>query len=146
MVKKICIYACIILLLVGIFMMFKITKVDKKKIRDLKYEVLLEEDIPEEIFRELSAYKDNVCKCSYICNDKLYIVICYGNQEVSGYTIEVNDIYESTNAIYVETTLMGPTQEEQVAKGVDDKSKISGTDCPYIVLKLSLNRKTVIFI
>ena len=146
MIKKICIYACIILLLVGIFMMFKITKIDKKKIRDLKYEVLLEEDIPEEIFREIELCKENACKSSYICNDKLYIVICYGKQEMSGYTIEVNKLYESTNAIFVETTLMGPTQEEQAVKGKEDKNKISGTDCLYIVLKLPLNRKTVIFI
>ena len=146
MVKKICIYGIVILLLVAIFMSYRIRKIDKKKIGDVKYTVLLEENIPEEIFNELEGYKNHACKCSYVCNDKLYIVICYGKQEISGYTIEVNNLYESTNAIFVETTLMGPTQEDQGIMSGTNKKERRGTDCPYIVLELELSNKTVMFI
>ena len=79
---------------------------------------------------------DEINRKSYVCSDQLYIVVCYGAQPTEGYSIEVNELYESSNAIIVETTLIGPSRQEQVVDTVS---------YPYIVLKLENIDKTVVF-
>ena len=36
----------------------------------------------------------------------------YGTQETGGYSIAVNALYETANAIYVDTNLIGPAPED----------------------------------
>lgn len=137
MVKKILLCISFLLVIVGTILFFKVTKIDKKRVSDIEYKILLEEEIPEEIFEEIETYKDKNMQCSYICSDKLYIVVCYGMQNVSGYTVEVNDLYESSNAIFVKTTLKGPASLK------DAKEECS---YPYVVIKLPISEKKVVFI
>lgn len=147
MIKKICMIGVLVLLVVGFFVFVKIGKMDRKKVSDVEYTVLLEENIPEEIFDELEEYKYGVCKHSYIFEDKLYIVICYGKQDASGYTINVNELYESDNAIYVETTLMGTGVAESASMGMESKkTNVESSTCPYIVLELDRSEKTVVYL
>ena len=108
--------------------------IDREKIRDLEYIVLSEEQIPEEIFERIVEEYENFGRSAYICSDELYIVVCYGAQPTEGYSIEVNTLYESSNAIIVETTLKGPSRQDKV------EAEIS---YPYIVLKLEKNDKMV---
>jgi hypothetical protein len=103
----------------------------------MEYKVLSEEEIPIEILEEIEKYKEESVQCSYICSDKLYIVVSYGMQDTSGYTVEVNDLYESSNAIFVKTTLKGPASLKEA------KEEIT---YPYIVLRISLSDKKVVFI
>lgn len=110
--------------------------IDREKIRDLEYIVLSEEQIPEEIFERIVEEYENFGRSAYICSDELYIVVCYGAQPTEGYSIEVNTLYESSNAIIVETTLKGPSRQDKV------EAEIS---YPYIVLKLEKNDKMVVF-
>lgn len=110
--------------------------VDTKKLRDLEYTVVPEEEIPEEIFEKITKEYESFCRSAYICSDKLYIVVCYGAQPTEGYSIEVNKLYESSNAIIVETTLIGPPRQKEISHNIS---------YPYIVLKLEKNEKTVVF-
>ena len=118
-------------------MFMKITKIDKKRVNVMEYKVLSEEEIPIEILEEIEKYKEESVQCSYICSDKLYIVVSYGMQDTSGYTVEVNDLYESSNAIFVKTTLKGPASLKEAKEE---------TTYPYIVLRISLSDKKVVFI
>lgn len=137
MIKRICIFAVVLVVLVGACAMMKVTKIDKERVGDVEYKLLLEEEIPAEIFEEIEMYKQKKVQCSYICSDKLYIVVAYGVQDTSGYTVEVNELYESSNAIFVKTTLMGPKSK---------KDAVNEQSYPYVVLKLSLSDKKVVFI
>ena len=60
----------------------------------------------------------------------------YGEQETAGYSITVNDLYETGNAIYIDTNLIGP--------GPEEKGKNTPT-YPYIVVKTENLNKSVVF-
>lgn len=126
-----------VVILAGLLVCIKFEAVDKKRVRVLEYEVVLEENIPGEIMGELQGFSKSVCRCSYICSDSLYIVVYYGEQATDGYTVEINDLYESSNAIFVETTLKGPVSYKDV-KEIETY--------PYVVLKVKLSEKKVVFI
>ena len=113
-----------------------IEEIDKEKIRDLEYEIVPEEEIPEEVFEKIAGLYENFSRSAYLCSDMLYIVVCYGAQPAEGYSIEVNNLYESSNAIIVETTLKGPSGFEKAAENIS---------YPYIVLKVEKSEKIVVF-
>lgn len=48
----------------------------------------------------------------------------------------MDEVYETENAIYMDSNLMGPTDED--AKG-------SAASYPYVVIKLELIEKAVVF-
>ena len=135
--KRIVVVCVWVMILVGMLVCIKFEAIDKKRVRDTPYEVVLEENIPGEIMGELQGFGKGVCRCSYICSDNLYIVVYYGEQATDGYTVEINELYESSNAIFVETTLKGPTSYKDVK---EEESY------PYVVLKLKLSDKKVVFV
>ncbi|MFR8339749.1 MAG: protease complex subunit PrcB family protein [Eisenbergiella massiliensis] len=59
----------------------------------------------------------------------------YGKQESGGY-VTVNELYETDNAIYVNTNLLGPKA---------GSSPGTSPSYPYIVLKIEFRDKTVVF-
>lgn len=141
--KKSCIMILIRLLLILLVFFIAlwlggcgIDNIDREKIRDLEYSVVPEEEIPEEIYEKILEGYEEFGRSAYICSEMLYIVVCYGAQPTEGYTIEVDELYESSNAIIVETTLKGPSRQQKI------EEKIT---YPYIVLKLEKNEKTVVF-
>ena len=128
-----------LMLLIGLAIFLtscSIQNIDTEKIRDLEYVVLEEEYIPEEVYEEMVKDMDEFCRKAYVCSDVLYIVVCYGAQPTEGYSIEVDYVYESSNAILVETTLKGPS-------GMDKVEEI--ISYPYIVLKVENINKMVVF-
>ena len=113
-----------------------IEKIDTKMVNELQYEEVEEENIPEEVYEKILRVYDSFGRFVYICSDSLYIVVCYGAQPTEGYSIEVNQLYESSNAILVETTLKGPAGPDKPVQNIT---------YPYIVLKLEKNEKIVVF-
>ena len=75
-------------------------------------------------------------KLTYADEGYLYICIGYGKQESGGYSVTVNDLYETENAIYVNTNLLGPKAGSTPA---------TSPSYPYIVLKVEFREKTVVF-
>lgn len=63
---------------------------------------------------------------TYSDNENLYICVGYGQQETGGYSITVDELYLTEEAVYVQTTLLGPDVAE---KGNRTPSY------PYIVIK-----------
>jgi hypothetical protein len=66
----------------------------------------------------------------------LYIGVGYGEQETAGYSIAVNELYETGNAVYIDTNLIGP--------GPEEKGKLTPT-YPYVVIKTENVNKSVVF-
>ena len=109
-----------------------------EKIKDLEFTVLADENIPEELKSVIEEKKGNAFKVTFQDNGFLYICIGYGEQVSGGYSIAVNDLYLTENAICVDTTLLGPQPGDTAVKK-DTPSY------PYIVLKTEFLDKPVVF-
>lgn len=109
---------------------------DIKKIKDLEFTVVEDADLPGELKEIIDEKKENPFKLSYSNKDYLYIVVGYGKQNSGGYSISVEDLYLTSNAIYIDTNLIGPSQDDLVAQGVT---------YPYIVVKMEFMDKNIVF-
>lgn len=109
-----------------------------EKVRDLAFTVTAEENIPEELLKTLQEKQMDGFKVTYQDNGFMYLCRGYGEQETGGYSIVVESLYETANAIYFDTTLKGPVSGENGGK----KESVS---YPYIVIKAELVDKPVVF-
>ncbi len=123
---------CVLLSLTGCTMLSE----ERVKLEDLGFTVLSEEVIPKELKTIIDEKKADAFKLTYSDDAYLYIVIGYGQQAGGGYSIAVNDLYLAEEAIYVNTTLLGP-------EGKESNDKVP--TCPYIVLKTDFIDKPVVF-
>lgn len=127
---------CLVLLILCILTACGVQTQDEEKISDLEFTVLYPEKIPEELRNVLEEKKITPFKVTYEDEGYLYICVGYGEQQTSGYSIVVEDLYLTSNAIYVDTELLGPQKGEETA---------AATTCPYIVLKLKEMEESVVF-
>lgn len=111
-------------------------KLRTEKLRDVDFTVVEEEDIPEEFLAVIQEKEKTPLKLTYADQGALYIAEGYGKQETSGYSIEVKECYETENAVYVHTNLIGPAKDEKIVETVT---------YPYIVIKLEFIDKNVVF-
>lgn len=107
-----------------------------EKVRDIQFAVLAEENIPEECQIMIEEKKESPFQFTYEDGQYLYICIGYGVQETGGYSISVNDLYLTENAVYVDTNLIGPAADEE---------KIQTKTYPYVVLKTEYLEENVVF-
>ncbi len=111
-------------------------KMNTEKIRDIEFTVLEEEDTPEELLGTIQEQEETPFHVTYADKGYLYIAKGYGAQKTTGYSIKVKACYETANAIYMETDLIGPSKDEEI---VEEKS------CPYVVIKMEFIDKNVVF-
>ena len=102
----------------------------------LEFTVVDEDRLPEELARLVGEKKANAFKLTYADGGYLYLCIGYGKQETGGYSIAVNDLYETANAIYLDTSLIGPKEAD---------GKNGNPSYPYLVIKTPFMDKTVVF-
>lgn len=111
-------------------------KTDLEKIKDLEFTVVEDEDIPAELKVIIEEKKVKPFKLSFSNKDYLYIVMGYGEKPTGGYSIKVDDLYLTKNAIYFNTSLLGPPKDEVVTQAIT---------YPYIVVKIEYIDKSVVF-
>jgi hypothetical protein len=109
---------------------------DVKKLKDLEFTVVEDADLPGELKEIIDEKKESPFKLTYTNKEGLYIVIGYGKQNSGGYSIAVDELYLTKNAIYFNTNLIGPSKEDMVSQGVT---------YPYIVVKLEPREERVVF-
>lgn len=114
----------------------KTEKTDMKKIKDLEFTVVEDADVPAELKEIIEEKKAEPFKLTFSNKDYLYIVTGYGAQPTGGYSITVDDLYLSKNAIYFNTSLLGPPKDESVTQAIT---------YPYIVVKTEYIDKSVVF-
>lgn len=134
-----CIIIMLGLLALGLLAGCSEKKDPMEKIKDLEFTVLADENIPEELKAVIEEKKESPFKVTYQDNGFMYICIGYGEQVSGGYSIAVNALYLTENAIYADTTLLGPDPSDPAA----GKKKAPST--PYIVLKTEFVDKPVVF-
>jgi len=108
---------------------------EKVKLRDLDFTIQSEETTPKEVLKMVEERKEESFKFTFTDEENLYICIGYGRQNRGGYSITVDALYLTEDAIYVETTLLGPDDGEK-SKKVESY--------PYIVIKTEALEKTVV--
>jgi hypothetical protein len=114
----------------------KAENADVKKLKDLDFTVVEDADLPGELKEIIDEKKEVPFKLSYNNKENLYIVVGYGKQNSGGYSITVDELYLTKNAIYIDTNLVGPTKEDVVTQGVT---------YPYVVVKLEYREERVVF-
>lgn len=138
-VRYLTVIAAMLLFAVMTFTGCKEKKDTLAKIKDLEFTVIAEENIPEELLKAIEEKKADGFKVTYQDNGFVYICAGYGEQETGGYSITVNALYETDNAVYFDTTLIGPQP------GENDGRKVSKS-YPYIVVKTEMIDKPVVFV
>lgn len=123
---------CIILMITGC----SVKEYKTDKLKDLEFTVVDADKLPENLAPQIEERKEKPMKLTYEEQDYLYIVVGYGTQETSGYSIEVSEFYETENAIYIHTNLLGPSNEEKVEKV---------PTYPTVVVKIENIDKNVVF-
>ena len=111
-------------------------KISTEKLRDVEFTVVSKRDIPEELVKKIDEEGEKPFKLTYSDNGELFIAVGYGKQPTSGYSIEVTELYETKNAIYIHTNLIGPANDEKI---------LERATFPYIVVKLEFIDKNVVF-
>lgn len=109
---------------------------NNEKLRDLEFTIVEESDIPEELLKIIDEKKNGEFKITYTDNESLYICVGYGEQKTGGYSIAVNELYLTSNAIYIDTNLIGPSKDEKISEALS---------YPYVVVKTEYMDKSVVF-
>lgn len=107
-----------------------------EKLRDLPFEVLAREEVPEEFAKIIEQKKDRPFRLTYTDGGALYLAEGYGAQLKTGYSVTVTELYETAEAVYLHTNLLGPPRGEKTEEI---------TTFPYVVIKLEAIDKTVVF-
>ena len=94
------------------------------------------DEIPEEFLAEIEASKEEPMMLTYGDKGYLYAARGYGVQDTTGYSVKVEQCYETENGIRVVTSLLGPEKEEKILKK---------KTCPYVVIKMEYTDKEVEF-
>lgn len=127
----------IILILTSIFLCgCSMQSDDSEKINDLEFTVIGEDEIPEALLSQVQEKKQEEMKLTYSDEENTYIVRGYGVQQSGGYSISVDELYLTENAIVVKTSLLGPSAAEQV-----DNTEST----PFVIIKMELSDKNVVF-
>lgn len=113
-----------------------VEKTDGNKIRDLEYEIMDEDELPEELLTKIVEKKAADFKLAYENDNDLYVVRGYGEQETGGYSIQILDFYLTGNAVVFESNLIGPSKDE-----LENKAP----SYPYVVIRTENPGKNVIF-
>lgn len=114
-----------------------ITRIEKEqKQKDLEYILIDQEHLQEEMTEVLGQLKKKAFHIVYSDQGKTYLAEGYGACPTTGYSIQVNELYETEHTIYIHTSLMGPEVSEETKEI---------TTFPYIVVEISGTEKEVVF-
>ena len=136
--RSISVVVLLILATVGIQLQgcgFKIISEEETK-REIPFVIVSEECLPKELHSFIEQKKEKEIKSTYVDAKDRYIIIGYGKQNSGGYSIYIKDLYVTDNAIYVDTSLLGPKEKSK---------KENIPSYPVIVLQISEMGLPVVF-
>ncbi len=109
-----------------------------EKVKELEFTVVEDANVPEELMEVINERKTNPFKITYADEGEeyLYIIVGYGQKPTGGYSISIDELFLAENVIYLDTNLIGPSEEEFVSNAVT---------YPYVVIKIEYTDKRVLF-
>ena len=103
---------------------------------ELEIKIVTEEEIPEELMSLIEKNKKNPFRLTFADQGKLYLAEGYGEQKTTGYSVEVDRLCETQEAVHIHTGLLGPEKGEE-------KKEIA--TYPYVVVELEETEKNIRF-
>lgn len=128
---------CLAVCLLTIFFLTGCSKIGSEaesSRQKIDFTVVEQREIPEKLMEVIEKNKQDEIRLSYREGESLYLVRGYGQQKTGGYSIAVAECTEDETAIWFDTRLLGPTNQETLS---DDPSY------PYLVIKMELREKEV---
>ncbi len=126
--------AFLVIIVISLYGCTTTKKIDK--IAEIEYCIIKEEDQPIEVQELIEQNKETAMKLSYTDQGKEYVIIGYGRKDTSGYSVEIRELYEAENTIYIDTNLLGPSTNEEIA---------TVATYPYIVIQIAENEKPIVY-
>ena len=132
--RKVRICAAVLLILALGLSLGACNEEKKSDKRAIDFTVIPEDLIPEQLGQAIEEMKSDPFITSYGDKENLYIAVGYGLMPTTGYCIQVMELYETKDYIYIDTDFLGPGIDEDVAKH---------PSYPYIVVKAEYSDKMV---
>ena len=110
-------------------------KIEEGERTPLEYTIVKQEEIPAEAVELMEQKKENAFQMTYQVGEVRYLMKGYGEQLTGGYSIQVEEVSESENAVFCRTRLLGPADEKTGSE----------PSYPCIVLKIAETKKPVQF-
>ena len=82
----------------------RITDVSEGERKELSYAIVKPGDFPPEIDQILRKKKESAFQMAYESGDDLYILRGYGKQKSGGFSIQIEEVSKSENAVFVRRT------------------------------------------
>ena len=108
--------AASLLCLAVLFLMLggcQMIRIEEENKTPLAYTVIEDSQIPEEMQELIREKKETEFQIAYQKGTELFLAKGYGRQMSGGYSIQVKELSASSNAVFFETKLIGPTEEVQ---------------------------------
>lgn len=128
---------CFILIILLCFLNTGCTKEKKpEKVADVEYMVVSDKEIPKELMELIDSKKEGEFRLTYADGKDLYLVVGYGKKENSGYSVSVQDFYQTADSLYINTQLLGPE---------DGENKANEPSYPWVVVKTTYTDMMIVF-
>lgn len=111
-------------------------RIEEEPRRSLEYSIVKQEELPGELTALIREKKQREFQLTYQSGKELFLVKGYGTQLSGGYSIQVEELGATSQAIFFRTRLIGPSE---------GKTVISPPSYPYIVVKMAWQKEPVIF-
>lgn len=138
MKKKVWLMAAVLLMLLCVGCSASV--LEQKEGRALEFTVTARSELPEEVEAVLDEQLGTSFQTACQYGDSLYLICGYPPQAAGGYSIKVNKLTATEDAIYFQAELVGPETSEE--KGASDTG---GQSAPWIVVKTEYLDLPVIF-
>ena len=114
----------------------RFVRIEEEPRRSLEYSIVKQEELPGELTALIREKKQREFQLTYQSGKELFLVKGYGTQLSGGYSIQVEELGATSQAIFFRTRLIGPSE---------GKTVISPPSYPYIVVKMAWQKEPVIF-
>lgn len=102
----------------------------------MEYSIVKNEDLPQELNALIREKKEKEFQLTYQSEKDLFLIKGYGQQMCGGYSISVEELGVTSQAVFFKTQLIGPS---------DGKAELSPPSYPYIVVRMEYRKEPVIF-
>lgn len=103
---------------------------------DLEFTVCEEGRLPKELVEIIEEKKAGPFKLTFTTREYMYIVVGYGAQQRGGCSVTVNSLYRTSQAVYIDTNLIGVEGET---------IQIDGMTYPYVAVKCENQNLPVVY-
>ena len=111
-------------------------RIEEEPRKPLEYSIVKNEDLPAELAALIQEKKANEFQLTYQSEKDLFLIKGYGQQMSGGYSISVEELGVTSQAVFFRTQLIGSS---------DGKVVLSPPSYPYIVVKTEYRKEPVIF-